>query len=95
MFQQRTTGPYTHTIRVTTDGNPDEIVAAIEQLNRPDVTTDVKETAWYNGRRGLFRTTVVMTISLAFLLGFYHAIYCAVRALLGKFQRDETLMDPV
>ncbi len=94
ILQRKATGPYTHTIHITVDGNPDEVVAAIEQLNRPDVTTDVKETFWY-GRNSLPQSVIGTTISLAFFLGFYHAIYCAIRALLSKLQPDPTLIEPM
>ncbi|MBN1362306.1 MAG: hypothetical protein JW993_17050 [Sedimentisphaerales bacterium] len=94
ILQRKATGPYTHTIHITADGHPDEIVAAIEQLGRPDVAIDVKETPWYN-RTGLLQSTIGITISLGFFLGFYHAVCCALRALLCKLYPDPTLIEPV
>lgn len=92
-LQQKAAGPYTHTIQVTADGNPDEIVAALERLVRPDLTTKVKEVPLYD-RSGLLAGTLGMTIALGFYLGFYHALYCAVNALLSKLHPDRTLIEP-
>jgi len=91
----RTGWPAGAPIPVTVNGNPGEVVAAIQQLERPDVTTRLQEAPWYARYSGLLLTTAAMTISLAVFLALYYAIYCAVWALLSKLQRDNTLIGPV
>lgn len=90
-------GPYTHTVRVKVDGNAGEVLAAIEELNRPDVRVRWRKAPWYTRRLSPVSSTFVMTLSLTFSLGFclglHHAVYCAIWAVLSKVQGDNTLMD--
>lgn len=95
VYSEGDKGPYTHAIRITVEGNPGQVLSALEALNRPDLKTHMYERPWYEQRWGFLPSTAGMTVSLALLLGFYHALYCAVRALLSRIQRDQTLIEPV
>lgn len=92
-------GPYTHTIRVKVDGNAEDVLAAIEELRRPDVRVRWRKAPWYARGVSPVSSTFVMTLSLTFSLGLglglYHAVYCAVWAVLSRIQGDNTLMEGI